>query len=263
MNKRKLSDFDIIERYLEGELHGEELEEFESRIISDPEFASEVKLHRDLEDFLRKKSDYIKKREQLEKIYQEVIVQKRKTTEASDKPAKSHYIKLYYKIAAVIVLLIGVATLLFFILRPTKNEKLYAQYFKPLEGGYITRSIEVNPKPEDKYHMALDQYNDGHYEKSWKMFKELCNVDSIKMDALLYGGISAMEINNYKDAISSFKYILKANKRFYDDEANWYIALCYLKIPDIDKAKDLLSKISKSNSFYKENAATILKELNE
>jgi len=54
MKKRKsINNIIIIEKYLEGKLQGEELEQFISKMISDTEFASEVKLHRDLNEFLK------------------------------------------------------------------------------------------------------------------------------------------------------------------------------------------------------------------
>jgi len=43
----------FIERYLDGELQGEELERFIYKMTTDRNFASEVKLHRDLNEFLK------------------------------------------------------------------------------------------------------------------------------------------------------------------------------------------------------------------
>ncbi len=148
-------------------------------------------------------------------------------------------------------------------LRPPKNERLYTQYFKPYDGDYATRSVEEHPKPKDKYYLALDQYNAGNYEQSWKMFNELSNVDSIKIDAMFYMGNSAMEINKFDDAISSFKYILKDSNSLYLDEAEWYLSLCYLKTSDITDAKKTLTHIVSEDLFCKKDAEEILKGLGE
>ena len=80
---------------------------------------------------------------------------------------------------------------------------------------------------------------------------------------MLFKGISAMEINKYDDAISSFKYIIKDNTTLYVEPSEWYLALCYLKISDISKAKEIFTKLFEIDSFYKEKAGEILKGLNE
>jgi len=54
MKKSKsINNIAHIERYLDGELQGEELERFIYKMTTDTEFASEVKLHRDLNEFLK------------------------------------------------------------------------------------------------------------------------------------------------------------------------------------------------------------------
>jgi hypothetical protein len=77
MNRKSIHDIDFIERYNEGKLHGEYLEKFESRMNSDPEFASDVRLYCEIEQFLRNKSEYIQLYEQLNHIYEKVILKKR------------------------------------------------------------------------------------------------------------------------------------------------------------------------------------------
>ena len=71
--KRK-SDSYLIQEFLEGELHGEALKNIKCRIQNDPEFASEVKLHIDIDVFLK---EYLPLYEQLEKVYQKVILKKK------------------------------------------------------------------------------------------------------------------------------------------------------------------------------------------
>ncbi len=74
INRKLINDIDLIERYNEGKLHGECLEKFEGRMKSDPEFASDVKLHIDIDVFLK---EYLPLYEQLEKVYKKVILKKK------------------------------------------------------------------------------------------------------------------------------------------------------------------------------------------
>jgi hypothetical protein len=47
-----MDDFEIIEDYLKGKLKGQALKDFESRLVSDSAFASEVEEHRAMQDML-------------------------------------------------------------------------------------------------------------------------------------------------------------------------------------------------------------------
>jgi hypothetical protein len=48
----------LIQDYLGGELKGDKLVDFISRMLSDPEFADEVDLYRNIDTFLTKKFDH-------------------------------------------------------------------------------------------------------------------------------------------------------------------------------------------------------------
>jgi hypothetical protein len=78
MNKLKsVYETELIEIYLEGKLHGDELERFISKINADEEFAEDVKLHREINEFLK---EYVPLIIQLERCYEKVILKKRKST---------------------------------------------------------------------------------------------------------------------------------------------------------------------------------------
>ncbi|MGD0710245.1 MAG: hypothetical protein ABR968_03615 [Bacteroidales bacterium] len=199
---------ELIDRFNAGEMVGPERDEFIRLIESDPTIAEDVKLSKKIDDFFSNNMERVELREQLDSIYNKLNKEGKLSTEGdaqNTNPSISHV--KWYHVAASIIILLGISLVLCLMLRPPKNERLYAQYFIPYDGDYATRSVEEHPKPKDKYHLALDQYNDGHYEQSWKMFKELSGVDSIKIEVLFYRGNSAMEINKYDDAINSFKYI--------------------------------------------------------
>jgi hypothetical protein len=259
MNKKKSNDTELIERYIEGELQGEELEKLENRIKSDPEFASEVKLHRELDEFLRNKFDYIQKREQLEHIYEEVILKKRKSDIQTVEPAKTSSLKWYYKVAAGIALLIGIAAILFFTLRPPKNERLYAQYFKVYDASEIVRG-DVQPG-ESPFKTAMDAYTKKDFETSYKLLDEVCSIDKENSEAFFFKGISAMKIEKFDTAVTSFKVVLSSTS-LYIDAAEWYIALCYLGKNDISNAKKVFQHIIiNPNNFYKDKACSLLKDI--
>ena len=99
-------------------------------------------------------------------------------------------------------------------------------------------------------------YNKGNYEMSIKTF----SLDSSNMLGYLYSGLSYMELRNYKKAIEYFKYIIDNNDNLFIDQADWYMALCYLRI-DENKSIVILNKIKNGNTIFNKKASKILIEL--
>jgi tetratricopeptide (TPR) repeat protein len=262
---------ELIDRFNAGEMEGAERIEFIRLMENDPALAEDVKLSKKMDDFYSKNMERVEMLEKLNSIYYKLKAEGKfsKESDVQKKNRRNFHIK-WYHVAASIIILLGISFILCLMLRPPKNERLYAQYFKPYDGTYMTRGGEEHPKPKDtfqlaldKYHLALDEYNDGNYEKSWKMFKELPVVGPFKMEMVLYKGISVMEINKYDDAIHAFQYIIKDNSTLLVEEAKWYLTLCYLKTSNMTEAKKTLTHIVSSNAFHKKEAEEILKSLNE
>lgn len=261
MNNKKIKyDTAYIESYLDGELQGEELELFENKMKSDSEFAREVKLHREINEFLRNKFDYIQKREQLEKIYEEVILKKGKPEITIIKNTRTNKINWYYRIAAGIALLIGVSAILFFILRPLKNDRLFAQYFKVYEASVTVRGANVHNKTPFEH--AMEAYEDNDFETSYKLFDELCITEKEDTANFFFKGISAMKIEKFSNAVISFNVVLNSTS-LYKDEAEWYLALCYLKMSEINKSVELLKRIVTEETHHRDDAVLLIDKLSE
>lgn len=259
INKNKITESELIERYNNGELKGEELEKFESRMKNDPEFAIEVKLHREIDEFLRNRFEYIQKRKQLDQIYEEVIFKKRKSDTKAFILNKSLSLKWYYKLTASIVLLVGIAAILFFSLRPTRNERLYSQYFMPYE---VSRTVRGNVQPsESLFDKAMDAYENNDYKTSYSLLNEVCLSDQDNTEVCFFKGISAMKIEKFDEAIASLIEANADNSSLYYEETKWYLALCYIKVYELNKARELLEKIVISDSYHKKDALNLLNDL--
>jgi hypothetical protein len=76
MNRRK--KYELIEKFNTGELTGVELERFTRKMEKDKDFAIEVKLNKDVEDFLIKHMEKITIHE-LDEICNKVILEKKKS----------------------------------------------------------------------------------------------------------------------------------------------------------------------------------------
>jgi tetratricopeptide (TPR) repeat protein len=149
--------------------------------------------------------------------------------------------------------------MLYFILRPPLNDRLYASYFKSYDGTTMVRSDKQNAPSEIQ--SAFNEYNKENYKQSWTMLKSISNSNKANAEAYFFRGISAMEINEMTDAIESFNNVVKNEASLYVDEATWYLALCYLKKDDSVEAITQLSKVVESNSNHKDEAEEIIGKL--
>jgi len=66
--------------------------------------------------------------------------------------------------------------------------------------------------------------------------------------------------NQIEEAIQTFRKVINGNHSFaYENDANWYLALCYLKQDKPEKAKPVLRQLKQSD--YGDRAKKILKQL--
>lgn len=246
-----------IERYINGEMKGDELSSFEKEIKENKELAEDVKLHIDIEKFLRNK-ELFEFREMIDEVHQEVIGDVNEINE------KRWVLKILYSrwqyAAAVLLLLISISAVLFFTLRPSLNERLYSQYFKSYNKTNYYRS--ANESSATDLTIALNEYSNQNYEKSWILLKEISDRD--KTDAaFFFRGMSAMETNKLDDAILSLKKVMSNDSSLYIDQATWYLALCYLKNDDRVNARIYLKKVIDNNYNHKGDAEEILGKIEE
>ncbi|MDP4290827.1 MAG: hypothetical protein Q8908_07075, partial [Bacteroidota bacterium] len=62
-------------------------------------------------------------------------------------------------------------------------------------------------------------------------------------------------------AIHEFKFIIDQKNNLFVENAQWYLALCYLKNNQVEAAKDLFVQISNSSNSHNQEATQILKRI--
>ncbi|HNW97767.1 MAG TPA: tetratricopeptide repeat protein [Bacteroidales bacterium] len=254
------NNIDDIEKYLNNELSAGELNSFEDELRKNKKLADEVKLRIEVKDFLKSK-DEIEYRSLLDEIKEDMIGDENIEQGAK----KSKVIRMHpfrWQYAAAAVLLLGMITAaIFFMLRPAENERLYAQNFTPYNASDLVRSDEQAALTP--FQSALNEYNSGNYEKSWKLFKDISSSNQDNAEAFFIRGISAMEINNFDDALSSFIEVANDQNSLYAEHAEWYMALCYLKKDDKENALKYLNKIIAEKNIYRNKATEIIEKLSD
>jgi len=255
-----------IEKYIQGELSGDALKEFEAQIEQDKALQKEVNFYQYtdavLETNLAPKKDTLivgnEFKRNLDKLsnkyFQEKAINEFKpTTEVAQEEsnAKPTIIKRLLPFAT----LAAAAALLLFLFLPNKDNKLYKNFFMP-EKLISLQSPTGNLTDFDK---AINRYESKNYKDAIPLFDKALIENPSSPWIFVYKGCSEMELNQIDEAMHTFQQLAAQNSDF-TDKANWYLALCYLKKGDKLQTINLLKRISPDDKKY-EKAQQLMKEL--
>lgn len=248
--------FELIDEKLSGELTGEELEAFDSDLMDDPDLMAEFELHAEIDEAIQE-SEVIELRKKLDLVHD--------LTQNKKQPGLLRTIlrhKLSRIAAASFVVLLIITSLSLYLLRPDgnmSNDSLFKIYYQP-DAALLIRGT-------DSQNAALIQafqlYENKSYTSALEMFGQVLDNDGNNIPVQFYSGISNIELGQYRNALHPFNFIIEHQQNLYVERAEWYTALCYLKLNENERAVDLFRKISHSNSSKKDQAHEILKDIQD
>jgi tetratricopeptide (TPR) repeat protein len=257
--------FKLIDAYIDGELTGSELSDFIKEMERNSELAREVELYKDVNKFLYKKADELKKREDLNRLHEEFM---KSRSEKENKPTvplypshgKKKNIYYYITAAASIIIVIGI----YFLCRSNtyNNEELFATYYMPYEESTATRGGSIDTVDSNTlYNKAIAEYEALQFSNAAKYFEKLVQTDSTNYEAYFLLGVSYIETNNISGAIHSFLKIIRAGTSLFEDNARWYLGLCYLKADEQQNAIEQFRYLETNNAFCRKQSAEILSKI--
>ena len=145
------------------------------------------------------------------------------------------------------------------------TDRIFANYYKPenqLANNYLIPGYtSLAETPEEKIHIAIDQYIIGEYklaqEKLSALHREMPENDVV----VFYLALTNMGLNDYANAISLLQ-ALSLKDSDLKLAANWYLGLAYLKNKKVENASEIFQKLANSNSEeYRSKATLILDDL--
>ncbi|MGD1844133.1 MAG: tetratricopeptide repeat protein [Salibacteraceae bacterium] len=113
----------------------------------------------------------------------------------------------------------------------------------------------------DVLELGIFRLKAGKYRKALQKFNLILKHFPEDENALFYGGLSYFNLGQYEQSIAFFDQISGLQKSYFDEEAEWYKALAFLKIGQRKEAKTIMVKISEAGGFYAERASKKLSEL--
>jgi tetratricopeptide (TPR) repeat protein len=237
----------FIERYNAGEMSESEKNWFEKELEGNEELKNEVRL-RKLTDEVLEKQDIISLRAKLSSI------EKRREAERLD---IKRLRPVFYKIAAAIAGLLVIGSLVINNGRNLSSDEIINLYYKVYEIPTQARSGESSASADFTH--ALEYYNSQQYGLAAVYFNKVLESNPKDMQSMLLVGISNFSEKRYPEAKQSFVRVIDDNNSYYVEAANWYLALCYVKTDEKEKALKQLEIIKKEGGFYSSDARKIIR----
>lgn len=247
--KSQINYSEFIERYIDGEMTGQELIWFEKELDSNEWLQKEVKLRKKVNHAILDESS-MKFRDELEDAYAVYM--------NDSKGSSNRKSKFIVTGSVLISVLAGVILILNLTGKQYTNEQLFDKYYESYESNTTFRSADDGLNSD--LVLAMQFYVDKDYNEALKLFESILLADPSRIGLNFYSGISRMEIKEYELAGKSFGKIIDDRYNMYIEQAEWYLSLCYIITDQDDKAIPLLEKIVNGNGYYHKEAGSILRK---
>ena len=234
--------YELVDRYLTGQLSPEETKEFEAQLSSDPELAKELEFQQKIGSVL-KTGKALDLKARLNKI--EADFQAAPPKAPQKQPRKQWGLWPRLAVAASFALLMTFLVRMWFF-PPVDTLQLYADNFTP----YPTKTVR---KPGVALEKAVKSYEKKEYAEALPIFEQVAKTDSLYNEWSMYRGICYLETGNAVAAETDFLRLLAEGGAFYEEDARWYLVMAYLKQGQRQKAKTELNIFNAQKSTYKQD----------
>ena len=236
-------------QYLDGELTGEELRAFETEIQNDAGLKAELESLQATRQAIRLQGI----KQQVKAIHPEMM--KAQAPIMKMKAPVRRILRYSISVAATLLLIVvGIMAYNFYTLSPAK---VYTAHFQSYELNTTRDTTQVRSAVEAAYRQK-------NYEEVNRI---ITTTHDSSIQTLFLGGMSRMEQKNNTRAIKLFSRLLAKNKasgqRDFNDEAEYYLALSYVRDQDYDLALAILEKIKDdpSHRYHSKVSRKFLRQL--
>ena len=247
-----------IEKYIDGELEEENLDEFIAELNENTDLMAEVTLRRNVNEAIGE-NDIFSLRDKL-KITRESA---ENTEVKSIVPNTSIQLFNNWKRAvAVAIILLGI-TGIYNIGFNSLDNTYNSLYTSPSWSTDRSISSESEMSIDMKFLNRVKQYyNSENYPKVVELCS-LSNNENVNNNFVIhfYKGASFQNLNKFKEAIGEYNQVINQGDNLYIGEAELNRSLCNIKLGNKELAKQQLEAIVNRNGYYKKEANIILRRI--
>jgi len=252
-----------ITKYIDGELSGNSLTQFEKLLKMDKALQDEVNFQKELIQSLKAKSEFEAEKEDLVSFLNgleknvdfsilanetEAIPSNKTETikETSSQPSPKQTI---FRKLLPFTTLAAAAAVLLFIISPWKSNLTGLEIAEQNFGLFQLDQVRGATDNQNILSDAQKNYVEENFQAAVIDFGTYLKGNPNSPNVWMANGSAQYKLDLYNDAIISFKNAFKQNSA-YKATANWYIALTYLKKENLIEAKNTLSEISEGEDKY-------------
>lgn len=138
-----------------------------------------------------------------------------------------------------------------------------AKYKSLNDTVYDDNSTTLESKTEqidytDYLSLTLSKYKNNNYKSALKNFKLIIDQYPNDVNAHFYGGLCYYNIDNPLKAIEFFDFILNQNINTFHQEAQYYKAMCMIRLGKGDQALFIFQNIANQGGFFAKKAQEML-----
>lgn len=242
-----LKDADLDELIMKR-VTDEEAQKIQQKITDDTEFKATYEERKQLQESLA-----VLEENRVIDLIREIgatSMQKETIQTTKSNPLRINSIRRVLSIAAVFTL---VAVGIWWMYpKSVTLETLYASNFKLLKSQNVYPDLGRKSFGKPMYHFDLEKADDAYKKKDYKTaiglfekyFIDAPTTDVFYTNATLRYANTLMQQNEHVKAISVLEKIFKQAK---NEQAGWYLALCYLKLGRLNKVKSILPQMPEGN----------------
>jgi tetratricopeptide (TPR) repeat protein len=233
-----------IEKYLNNELTTVEKTEVENKIKADKEFAREVE-----ETAMLFNS--------FDEIRAEGLMIRLRNIEQELAGGKGMLIRMpvYLRWAAAILILAALSFAVYLNSHKSGHD-LFLAYYTPYPNVENPASRSAGGRQAVWQH-----YENGDFAAAFQQFEQMLELDNTDLASRFYLGICALELNRLTVAEEALAGVAANENSAYYQQAQWYLALSYLKAGKQDATRKRLEEIIAAGSAYDEKAEALMNEL--
>lgn len=244
-----LSEYErtLIESFLDGTLNADLQQDFQRRMHDSHEFKSEVELAESvLSTWKNVHDDSVTK--EIKEIYLEA------KAEGLNKSHFTHRISAPILYAAAVIFIALFVSLFYnFWNVPPLNEELYASYYQPFPADPNVRGGDLMNK-----NSGMNEYRDENYKSAIPLFESAIKATGGPQRLNLFLGICYLETGDFSNAEMSFKDAASIQDAILRQNAEWYLAMTYLKANDLNNCVAQLQKIATSSPIFAQDSRRLL-----
>ena len=243
-------DYDMISRYINGEMTADESASFEALMKEDTELRDEVRLYRDIQDSLKTELHPSSGEQDLRNTLEGMNEEYFSAQKPKAKIVTFRRTRWISAIAAVLVM--GV---LLTVWSPWKKNDLYDQYAETQMPGVSERGS----KSDSLLKKAAEEFNNKKFTEAIPLFEQVLTEDKENAMVHYYHAIALLQDGKTESSRNELTTLYNGTSLFRYDAA-FYIALSYLKEKNKTACKDWLEKIPADAGSYGK-ARELLKKL--